>query len=626
MRIVPLMKGFILFFISGLLSIMSLSLMAAQTNLTLIHLSDTHGKFVPHWEKFADGQWHANSGGFAKIYTTIKNIRQSTPHPSLLMVNGDNFQGSAEIFFTRGRAVVPILNQFGIDAYTPGNWDFADGPVEFRARFVGSATVPKQVTFPVLAAGVYNAEGAPAGEIIGARLLPPYMIKDINGLKVAIIGLNDDKPLDQAVVFTTGLKIEVGWNPLNALLKEVRAKGANFIVLMSEAGLAQNLAIARDYRGINIILSGDTHEELYKPIVDKKNGTIIVESGEGSHVGQLDLLIDFSANRAAVLQYNWKLHEVNENVIEDVAIKTLVDQQRAEFLSGPAFKPHVRSYPGWAPGTGLVLNEPLDKVVGTTDSDLARNNVIESIGDQVIANAMRELTGADIGTTNGFRYDIPLPAGQPITVGDVFHWLPLGAHVVTAEMTGGQLKDRMERFVTSVFDPNPYRRGGGWLPRLSGVRFYLDLTGPIGPASERIIKAEVFNKTTSIWETLVEDKIYTIASCHTPGDPLDHTCRTSGARNMKFLLSDGSLVPPLVPHQNPNPLPKLKVAPDNVVSAPEALRKYLGLTGGVVGANHTASAWVISKGSLPISPLAPNVVQPLTGSGPDWLAAERVAD
>lgn len=95
---------------------------------------------------------------------------------------------------------------------------------------------------------------------------------------------------------------------------------------------------------------------------------------------------------------------------------------------------------------------------------------------------------------------------------------------------------------------------------------------------------------------------------------------------MKFLLSDGSLVPPLVPHQNPNPLPKLKVAPDNVVSAPEALRKYLGLTGGVVGANHTASAWVISKGSLPISPLAPNVVQPLTGSGPDWLAAERVAD
>lgn len=105
--------------------------------ITFIHFADTHGKLAAHWERFSDGCWHPASGCFAKLYTKMQEIRRRAPVRNMLLVNGDNFHGGAEAFFTRGWAVVPILNAFGIDAYTPGNWDFADGPQEFRARFTG---------------------------------------------------------------------------------------------------------------------------------------------------------------------------------------------------------------------------------------------------------------------------------------------------------------------------------------------------------------------------------------------------------------------------------------------------------------------------------------------------------
>lgn len=596
--------------------------------ITLIHIADTHAKLAPHWEKFSDGRWHNNSGGFAKLYTKVQEIRaKAGPGRSLLLVTGDNFHGGAELFFTRGRAVVPILNAFGIDAYSPGNWDFADGPTEFRARFTGTPQEPKLVNFPALAAGVYNAEGAPPWAKVGERVLPPYLIKEVDGLKVALIALNDDKPNDQAKVFTIGLDIRAGWDELPPLLKEVRQKGADLVVVMSEAGLAQNLAIARDYPGIDVLFSGDTHEEIHEPIRVKETGTLVVESGEGSRVGEFNLTVVKGAKGARITQYQWKLHEVDENVKEDPTIKKLVDEARAPFLKGPAFKRHVRVYPGWKPGTGLVLSDPIDTVVGHTDTDLERWQLFEGVGDNVIADALRELTGADIGGTNGFRYDVGIPAGQPITLADIYHWLPLGAHVAVGEMTGGQILKRFEQYLSSVLDPNPYRRGGGWVPRVSGVRFYVDLTGPHGPAGKRIVKAEVFNRKTGQWEPLQEDKVYTMASCYTPGDPLDHMCRTSGVRNIRFLTSDLKLVPPLVDHQPPNPQPKVKVAPDNVMSMAELLRKYIETKGGWVrAAEHSDPRWIIVKGQVPVSDLAPNVVQPLQGAGPDWLAAKRVGD
>lgn len=591
--------------------------------LTLIHLSDTHGKLERHWEHFGK-TWQPRAAGLARDYTLIQRIRQPRRGRSLLLVNGDNFHGGGEVFFSRGRAVVPIFNSFGIDAYTPGNWDFADGPDELRARFAGTATEPPLVSFPVLAAGVYNAPGAPEGARLGARVFKPYMFRRVNGLRVAIIGVNDDKPTDQQATFTIGLELRSPMYELPRLVRQVRRQHPDLVVAMSEAGLAQNVALARDVPGIDVILSADTHEETQRALVVKPTGTIVVESGEGNHVGQLDLRVVRGPRRSRIAALRWKLRAVTASVPEDPAIKALVDKARAPFLAGPAFTPQVRTYPGWKPGTGLRLTEPLDTVLGTTDVALERHNVVAGVGDAVISDALLEATGADIAGTNGFRFDIPIPAGQPITLGDVFHWAPLGAHVAVGEMTGGQILDRFERFLSSVLDPNPYRRGGGWLPRLSGIRFYLDLRRPFGPTDDRIVRAEVFDRASGSWQPLVEDRVYTMASCYGPGDPLDRLCRTDGVRNIRFLTEDGRLVAPLVDREPPNPQRKVQAAPNDVMSVPELLRRYLVAHGGVRASEHSQPTWIVVRGRWPRSRLVPGAVQPLSGSGPDWLAAKRV--
>lgn len=150
---------------------------------------------------------------------------------------------------------------------------------------------------------MYNAEGAPPGAKVGERVLPPYLIKEVNGLRVAVIGLNDDKPNDQARVFTIGLDVGAGFDELPPLLKEVREKGADLVVVLSEAVLSQNVAIARDYAGIDVIFSADTHEETHEPIVVRETGTVVVESGEGSRVGELTLTVAKGGGAARITQF-----------------------------------------------------------------------------------------------------------------------------------------------------------------------------------------------------------------------------------------------------------------------------------------------------------------------------------
>ena len=371
--------------------------------LRLIQVADTHGKFVPHWEKLdapgSDGKWHNDVGGFARTYTLVQKLKNERKNSNLFLMNGDNFHGSAELMFTKGRAAVPIINKFAPDAYNPGNWDYAEGSIETRARFIGlpagcpkadSPAVARLVTFPVITAGFYNSmEGKNCGKP-GTRLFPPYLIKEANGIKVAILGLNDDKPSDQAATFTIGFDLHAGFDEAPALVKEVRAKGAEIVVAMSEAGFAQNIALARDVPGIDVVLSGDTHEETYQPVsVPHARGrsTLVVESGEGSHVGQMDLRIAGRGQQAHIVKSSWTLHELNNTVPEDPGMKALVDEARAPFLSPtaggtfgqPGTKPITRAYPGG--GVPMKLTLPLDQVVGKTTVDLQRHSVVPTEGD-----------------------------------------------------------------------------------------------------------------------------------------------------------------------------------------------------------------------------------------------------
>jgi 2',3'-cyclic-nucleotide 2'-phosphodiesterase (5'-nucleotidase family) len=240
-------------------------------------------------------------GGLARIYTTIKNIRAENKN-SLLLHTGDTIQGSAEVLYTRGQAMVDVVNNFGIDAFAPGNWEFVYGTNRFLELFAGEN--PK-APWNTVAANVMkvNADGSET------HAVKPYIIKNVGNLKVGILGMTTDRgPQVVGKSVTKGLRFlknqkEAGQEisqvdaAVTKFVKELReTEKVDLLVMLSELGLANNLRIAESIAGIDVILSSDMHEETQQMIVatHKASGgkTLIAEEGQdGTIMGELNLKV-----------------------------------------------------------------------------------------------------------------------------------------------------------------------------------------------------------------------------------------------------------------------------------------------------------------------------------------------
>jgi len=600
--------------------------------LTIIKMGDVHGHLEPHGVIFENNGLGntvtPNSGGVAKLYTLVKRIRNETPGRNLLLNCGDTLHGGAEVMFTRGMAIANIMNYFQIDAFTPGNWDFGYGQVTFRRHFTGTdsngnpfpAGVVAGVSFPAgvvanyptVAANLYNAAPAAPG-LVGQRVLPPYIIKQVNGMKVAIIGLTTDITAQQADVFNTTFLQTMGWVELPGIIDTVRnVEGADLVVVQSELGFAKNLQLSKEIRGIDVMLSTHTHERTPKAIIVPGTGTIMVESGTDSNLGRLDLKVF----RGRVVGYKWKLFNVDDNVPEDPTVKAMVDAVRKPFLCGPDFVPHTFTPAGFAPGNGMKLktqpDDCLDTVVATTGTTIARNNVLEVFSNNFFADAMLNAVPytADIAITNGYRFDTPIAPG-PITVGDLYHFFPISPILGVGDFTGGQIKNRVENNFDAVFDPNPYRQRGGWSLAYSGMSLNVDLTGtepssiPRGRASNIMIR----NHDTGQMEPLNKGKVYTMVSCFANGDPLDMLCNTPGAHNLRFVKADGTLMPAT------SSIP----AGTEVMFPVPAIINYLKANGGVIPTTGMGRIAAVNN-FVPESLFEGNpLIQASQGAGPAWM-------
>lgn len=283
--------------------------------ITLIEMGDLHGTLVPHAAvlKNLDGSERevASSGGLARLKTVVNDIRADNAE-AVLLSTGDLTHGSAETMFTVGDAMMVPMNAFGIDVYTPGNWDFGYGAAVFRNRFttfgpkptipgnirtmsgyIGCDDIPViagltdaasgyycneitatapfptpdglgviQANFPTVAANLYNnTTGLPLpASLHGKRLLPAYKIVERGNKKIAVIGLTAAIVPQQADTFNIGLNFTQGVDELPALIDEVKGLGVDLIVVQSELGLPQNIKIAQSFKDIDVMYSAHTHE------------------------------------------------------------------------------------------------------------------------------------------------------------------------------------------------------------------------------------------------------------------------------------------------------------------------------------------------------------------------------
>lgn len=467
-------------------------------HLRLLHIGDIHGHLLPRPHLRSDGA-RALQGGLARLSTLIRRLRGEV-RDTLLLNTGDTVQGSAEALFTRGQALVDVLDHFGIDGFAPGNWDYLYGKARFLELFGPGSGASGGCRWGAVAANVFDAAD-------GTPLLPACRMLDVAGGRIAVLGLSGDRAINALGPWVTeGIRFTSDAAEIGPLLERIRAcESPDAIVLLSEFGLAKNIAIAGRHPDLSVVLSSDMHEETRQPVVTPE-GVLVSEVGQdGTRLGQFDLVLD----GGRVREWRYVLHVVDDALSEDPFIASRAEAVRRPFVAGAAFRPHVD------PISGATLDTPIDTVVGEACVGLHRSGfaqdpvpaVLHGTSSQYLAEAFRRQGRADIGHMRGFRYGTHVAPG-PIRLEDLYHYMPVGPQVATGTATGGAIVAGLERSADGVFNPDPFAWTGGWLDAFAGLRYDID---PSGKKGGRIDNVQVRRAGQSDWEPLDAGRAYRIA-------------------------------------------------------------------------------------------------------------------
>lgn len=473
----------------------------SETTINFAHIGDIHGHLIPRAHVRDDGNG-MKQGGLARVYTLLKEMREKDDQ--LVLINtGDTIQGSAEALYTRGEALTEVLNAFGIDYYAPGNWDWLYGKERFKELFVGKDALSH---WHPLIANIYNAEE-------GTHLVEPYAIETIKGVKIGFLGFTSERgPMVVGPSVIDGLDFSNGDAEFKKYVKELRPQ-VDLLVVLSELGLAKNIALSKAQPGVDFVFSSDMHEETPKEIV-LENGTVLVEEGQdGTRVGEMSVTL----RDHKIVGYKFTFHIVDEKIKPDAEIAALVEKVRAPFVDEESAKKYVN------PFSKRHLTGAIDAVIGKTDVDLHRSNfsdsvmpaVVEGSSHDFITDVFRIQSGADIGVLRGFRYGTHIKVGD-ILREDVYHYIPIGPFLAEGEMTGQTIKNVIEKSAHGSLSGDESEWTGGWLFAWSGLHY--DLT-PNAKKGERATDITILDKKTGAYLPLNLEKVYTVAGYNYSEEP-----------------------------------------------------------------------------------------------------------
>jgi len=381
-------------------------------------------------------------GGLDRLATLVKAIRAQRPDNTLFFDGGDTWQGSYTSLQSQGADMVRAMNAMTTDAMT-AHWEFTFGTDRVQE-------LVDQLSFPFLAGNVRDTEWE-------EPVFDGLAYFERGGVKIGVVG----QAFPYTPVANPRYKIP-NWsfgiqeNRVRELVEEARGEGAELVVLLSHNGFDVDRKLASRIDGIDVILTGHTHDAL--PVALKENGTLLIASGShGKFLSRLDLQV----RDGKVADYRYRLIPVFSDVIApDPEIAALVREIRA---------PHEAE---------------LSKVLGKTESLLYRRGNFNGTFDDLICNALLEERDAEIALSPGFRWGASLVPGQDITVEDVHNQTSITYPAAyRTEFTGEFLKIVLEDVADNLFNPDPYYQQGGDMVRVGGLSYAI---APAGKMGERI--------------------------------------------------------------------------------------------------------------------------------------------
>lgn len=410
--------------------------------LTVMHTNDHHGRY-----------WKDRKGraGMAARLTLVKKIRNevaaSNGH-TLLLSGGDINTGTPESDLFDAEPDFKGMNLLKYDAMAVGNHEFDNPrPILMKQRDAAS--------FPFLSANIYyqNKE---------QRVFQPYMVKEIDGFKIVVVGLTtEDTPnmaLDSNVA---GLDFKPVIEESKKLIPEIKKKeNPDMIIAVTHMGhypdgdhgtkSPGDITLAKNVQGFNLIVGGHTQKPVFQPT--KIGETLIVQAGEwGKYLGRLDFELIKKDGKTTVTVKEAKLISVNYD-----------KEQKEKITEDPEMLTVLSPYYQQA-------QEKMVEKIGQSDCTLDGDRKVvrkklAPIG-VLVARAQKEKAGADFAVVNGGGIRDSLPQGD-ITLKDVFQVHPFGNTVITVELEKNDLKRVLEGTLKQVgTDDN------GAYPHFDGIEF-----------------------------------------------------------------------------------------------------------------------------------------------------------
>ena len=395
------------------------------------------------YEDFASmAKEYGRVGGLDRVATVVKAMRADRPD-ALLLDGGDTWHGSYTCYHTEGQDMVNAMNALKPDAMT-FHWEFTLGSERVNE-------IIEDLPFAALGQNIFDVEwNEPAEQFL------PYKFFERGGIKIAVIGqafpyMPIANPGWMFPEFSFGIRDK----RMQEMVEEVRAEGAELVVCLSHNGFDVDKQMASRVNGIDVILSGHTHDALPEPYI--VNNTLIVASGSnGKFVSRVDLDVE----SGQVMGFRHKLIPIFSDVITpDEEMSSLIDAERAPYLA------------------------QMSEVIGETgDSQtLYRRGNFNGTWDDLICDALLSERDAEIALSPGVRWGPSILPGQKITREDIWNVTSMTyPEAYRTEMTGEFLHVVLEDVADNLFNPDPYYQQGGDMVRVGGLGYHIDIRKPQG--------------------------------------------------------------------------------------------------------------------------------------------------
>ncbi|AGB41077.1 5'-nucleotidase/2',3'-cyclic phosphodiesterase-like hydrolase [Halobacteroides halobius DSM 5150] len=422
------------FLVLLVLCLVSSVALAKTIDLTIFHTNDTHA----HVE---EGKYAGM--GFAKIATIVKQARKEVTNV-LLLDAGDTFHGTSFANLNEGKSIAKIYNKLGYDVLVPGNHDFNYGHHRL-------AKLNKMTEFPIISANIVKADNQRAFRF------QPGEIKNINGVKVAILGLTTPETTYKThPKNVAGLEFKDPIKTAKGMVNLIKKKSnPDLIIALTHLGLSEgskytSKRLAQEVPGIDLIVDGHSHTKLEKGKLI--NNTPIVMAGEYTEsLGVVNLTIKdgkLVKGRADLIT-----KEEAANVKKDKKMLQLIADIKAKNKEI----------------TSTVIGKTAVKLNGARE-DIRTGET--NLGD-LVANAMLEAVVADIAITNSGGIRASIPQGK-ITKGEVLKVLPFNNYVIVKKVKGRVILEAIEHGISK------YPAHEGLFPQVAGLSFMFNPSQPAG--------------------------------------------------------------------------------------------------------------------------------------------------